>query len=167
MYAPFDAMPGHTRLWIYQASRPLTSVEKERIQAGLRNLCDGWMAHGTPLHTSYDIQFDQFIILAVDEETSGVSGCSIDGSVRHLKGLQEAGLDFFDRSKVAFLTDKGTVATYRLADLKTLLEKGTLSPNAITFNNLVLTKSEWKDHWRVPLKSSWLADHLSKTEVVK
>ncbi len=96
MHVPFEKLPGHSRLWIYQANRPLTADEKEYLTQGLKDLCDQWSAHGVPLRTSFALPFDRFVVLAVDE---GASGCSIDSSVRFLKGLQEKlGIDFFDRT---------------------------------------------------------------------
>ena len=108
MYTPFDNIPGHARLWIYQGNRRFTEAEKEQLHSGLTALCEKWSAHDMPLHTSYTIQFDQFVILAVDEQVNGASGCSIDGSVRYLKSLQsQFGLDFFDRTRVAFRQGDG------------------------------------------------------------
>lgn len=177
MYLPFDSMPGHSRLWIYQANRAFTPSEKEDLSKGLKNLCDEWSAHGTPLHTSFSIPFDHFVVLAVDEQQNGASGCSIDGSVRFLKNLQqEAGLDFFDRTRAAFLrtslpvaagATSPEVALHALPELRTLFQNGTLSAETITFNNMVTTKAAWENHWQIQVKDSWLARYLPKTEVAR
>jgi hypothetical protein len=165
MYLPFDSMPGHSRVWIYQASRALNASDKEYLLDGLRNLCDQWAAHGNPLKTSFVIQFDRFVVLAVDEQTAGASGCSIDASVRYLKSLQEKlGLDFFDRSQVAFQQDD-KIELYPLKELRALFENHTLSGETIAFNNLVSTKAEWENEWRAPVRQSWLSRHLPKTAV--
>ncbi len=165
MYLPFESLPGHSRIWIYQSSRTFSSTEKKQLSAGLKELCEQWSAHGTPLHTSFTVEFDQFVIMAVDEQQHGASGCSIDGSVRYLKSLQnELGLDFFDRSEIAFLhNDK--ISLYPLTELKSLFESRTLSPDTITFNNLVNTKDEWTADWKQPVRSSWVARYLPKTAV--
>ncbi|MEJ0054247.1 MAG: hypothetical protein WDN75_00505 [Bacteroidota bacterium] len=165
MYLPFESLPGHSRVWIYQADRTISASEKEQLSRGLTELCEQWSAHGTPLHTSFTIAFDRFVIMSVDELRQGASGCSIDGSVRYLKGLQsELGLDFFDRTRVAFLQNSNVVA-YPLADLKSLFENGTLSAGTIAFNNLAGTKAEWEAHWQQPVSGSWMARYLPKTAV--
>ena len=165
MYIPFDSMPGHSRLWIYQANRKFTATEKEQLLQGLKDLCEQWAAHGTPLQTSFNIQFDQFVIMAVDEQQQGASGCSIDGSVRYLKGLQnQLSLDFFERTGAAFLIN-GKIIVYPIQELKTLFENKTLLEDSIAFNNVVSTKAEWQNHWQIPVKNSWLVRYLPKTVV--
>ena len=163
MFIPFDSMPPHSRLWIYQSNRTLTATDKEHLHQGLRDLCEQWSAHGTPLHTSFTLQFDLFVILVVDEHQQGASGCSIDGSVRYLKSVQsQLGLDFFDRTQTAFLVN-GKITIYPIRELKTLFRNKTLSEDSITFNNAVSTKAEWQNHWQIPSKDTWLARHLPKT----
>jgi len=165
MYLPFESLPDHSRVWVYQANRNFSATEKNQLSKGLTDLCEQWAAHGTPLHTSFTIAFDRFVIMAVDEQQHGASGCSIDGSVRYLKGLQnELGLDFFDRSNVAFLQNSNVVV-YPLVDLKSLFEIRTLSAQMIAFNNLVATKAEWKLNWQQPVANSWMARYLPKTAV--
>ncbi|CAN5190174.1 hypothetical protein BH09BAC3_BH09BAC3_01900 [soil metagenome] len=165
MYFPFETLPDHSRIWIYQSNRAFTSSEKVELESGLKALCDQWSAHGTPLHTSFILAFDQFVIMAVDEHQQGASGCSIDGSVRFLKDLQlKEGLDFFDRSRVAFIIN-GKIELYPVTQLKTLFENQTLTGASITLNNLVGTKAEWRSSWQMPAQNSWLAKYLPKTAV--
>ena len=167
MYLPFDSMPAHSRLWIYQANRPFSAAESDQLQAGLKSLCEQWSAHGAPLHTSFNIRLDQFVVLVVDEQQAGASGCSIDGSVRYLKSLQEVlSLDFFDRITIAFLI-QGKIITYPLAELKTLFESQTLSAGTISFDNTVTSKADWEAHWQTPVKDSWMARYLPKTAVAR
>ena len=165
MYQSFDSLPAHARLWIYQANRTFNTVEKEQLFNGLKDLCEQWSAHGTPLRTSFTIQFDQFVIMAVDEKVNGASGCSIDGSVRYLKSLQDQlGIDFFDRTCVAFLQE-GKIIVHPFAGIRNLFESYTLLAETVTFNNTLTTKGEWEKHWKVPVKESWLARYLPKTAV--
>ncbi len=165
MYLNFELLPDHSRIWVYQSTRAFTDLEKDTLTKGLIALCDQWSAHGTPLHTSFTIAFDQFVIMAVDEHLQGASGCSIDGSVRYLKSLQSAqGLDFFDRSGIAFL-ENGKVNIYPMAELKSLFGAKTLSAGTITFNNLVNTKAELSSQWQVAVKNSWMARFLPKMTV--
>jgi len=165
MYQSFDSMPGHSRLWIYQANRFLTLEETNQLEEGLKRLCDQWSAHQVPLSTSYTIQHKLFAILTVDENQAGASGCSIDSSVHFLKGLQQSlGLDFFDRTQVA-LMDKGQVILHRVGQLKSLFENRTLTGDSLTFNILAATKSEWIENGRIKIKDSWLNKYLPKTAV--
>ncbi|MDZ4714915.1 MAG: hypothetical protein SH819_05540 [Cytophagales bacterium] len=163
MYQPFETMPPPSRLWVYQANRLLSDSEKALVDKSLRELCDQWTAHGAPLHTSFAVHYNQFIVLAIDEDLAGASGCSIDGSVRILKNLQEtAGLDFFDRSKVAFLIGDAVVL-HPMSELEKLFKTKTLSADTLTFNNTVTTKEAWEQQWKIPARNTWLARYLPKS----
>jgi len=160
MYVPFDQLPEHSRIWIYQANRQLTPQEKQLAETTLKSFCEGWVAHQQQLKTSFSIEQDQFIILATDEDYHLPSGCSIDSSVRTLKDLQsKLGVDFFDRTKVAFLKDD-TVVTHSLASLKGLFETGELNGGTLTFNNLVPSRGDLARGWKTRVENTWLTKYL-------
>jgi len=162
MLVPFEKLPPHSRLWIYQANRPFSIDEETNVSDSLASFCSQWEAHGNPLQASFKIDYHQFVILAVDEKSAEASGCSIDGSVRVLKELgNQLTIDFFDRSGVAFF-ENGKINTYFLPQLKSLFESGQLSPSSQTFNNLVTNKAEWEISWKISVGKSWLAKYLPK-----
>lgn len=165
MLVPFDTLPANARLWIYQADRPLTLDEEKLLSAELEEFCEQWKAHGQPLKTSFKIEHHHFVILAVDENYNDASGCSIDGSVRILKSLHEkSGINFLDRSKVAFLLDTG-IKTFPVTELKNLFSSGRLTAATGTFNNLAATKSDFDKGWLTTVEKSWLVKYLPKTAV--
>jgi hypothetical protein len=162
MHLPFETMPAHSRVWIYQANRTLTAPEKDYLVKGLTNLCDQWSAHGIPLRTSFTLQFDRFVVLAVDE---GASGCSIDASIHHLQSLQDKlGIDLFDRTQVAFRQGEDIIL-HPLKELKNLFRNQILTGDTIAFNNLVSTKAEWEKQWQTTVRDSWLSRHLPQSAV--
>lgn len=155
-------MPDSARLWAYQANRELTEPERASLENSLMHLCQTWTAHGAPLKTSFRVEHNRFVILAVDERDAGASGCSIDGSVRLLKDIGERlGVDFFDRKQVAFLIGD-QVTAYPMTRLKTLFDEGILKADAVAFNNAVSSKAEWVRAWRIPAQRSWLSRYLPK-----
>jgi hypothetical protein len=162
MFVPFTSLPKDARIWIYQADRKLDSAAIDIISRDLSALTDSWVVHGTPLRSSFDVRHGQFVILAADERSSGVSGCSIDSSVRAVKQLgQKLGVDFFARMLVCFV--KGDeIITIPIADLKAGFEAGLWNETTITFDNLVQTKGALDDQWRVAAASTWLQRYLPK-----
>lgn len=161
----FEELSDSSRLWIYQAGRIFTSSEEAVVSEELGTFCEQWAAHGHPLRTSFKIAYHQFIILAADESYHLSSGCSIDGSVHVIKSLQtETGIDFFDRTQIAFkLNDE--VKLFPMTKLKEEFTNGTLTPEVLSFNNLVTTKLDWQKNWLIPVKNSWLARYLPKSVV--
>ena len=165
MYVPFEHLPDHARLWIYQADRKFSEAEEKVINEELQIFCELWVAHGNPLNTSFKIERAQFLILAVDEGVNGASGCSIDGSVRLLKSLQERmGIDFLSHSKVAFLID-GDIKLIPVRELEQAFTAGILGPGTPTFDLLAGTKGVWERDWILSVEKTWLAKYLPKTPV--
>lgn len=160
MYTTFDKIADSARIWIYQADRPMNEDEKQILKKGAIDFCNQWVAHNNALETSADIRYDQFLILAVDESKYGASGCSIDSSVAFIKQAEQAlSINFFDRTKIAFKESDKIILT-QLQKIKSKVEEGELTPDTITFNNLIASKSEINTHWEVPLKDSWLKKYL-------
>ncbi|MEX2235650.1 MAG: hypothetical protein WD824_26065 [Cyclobacteriaceae bacterium] len=160
MFVPFQSMAPASRIWIFQANRPLSAAESAILERRLREFTEGWAAHGSPLKTSFTVKFDQFVILAADETHESPSGCSIDSSVRVLKDLEQSlGIQFFDRNQVAFkLGDQ--VILVPLQDLKQKFQDGILNEETLTFNNLVGMKSELEKAWLVPAGHTWLRRYI-------
>ena len=165
MFISFDSLPSNARLWIYQADRSLNPTEEKSLTIILQEFCAQWEAHGQPLKTSFKIEHHRFVILAVDENYSNASGCSIDGSVRIFKSLQqELGINFLDRSTVAFLL-ADEVKTFPLTELKNLFLSGRLTASSSTFNNLIERKSDFEKAWLTTVAQSWLVKYLPKPAV--
>lgn len=165
MYISIDKMPASSRAWIYQANRSLNDGEVKVISEKLTKFCDQWTAHQVPLQTSYSIDHKRFVVLAVSEDTSSPSGCSIDGSVRVLKDLgQELNVDFFNREEIAFIGNN-EIITYPMRDLKRLFAAGVLHENSIALNTLVPSLGEWMNKNQVRAGESWLRRYIPKVPV--
>lgn len=160
MLVDFEKMSPQSRLWIYQSKRKFTAEEKEIISTSLSSFTSDWKAHGVPLVASFDIRLDQFIILAVDEEAHGASGCSIDGSTRAMKALeQQLGFDLFDRAQASLLIND-SVVTLPLKQLKEAAGAGQWDADTITVNTLVATKGELNSGLLVRAGDTWLKRYL-------
>lgn len=166
MLVAFDQLPDDSRLWVYQSNRPFSKSEIEFISKSLTEFCRTWEAHGEPLATSFKIEFDQFVILAVNENVYGASGCSIDGSVRVLKSIQnQLGVDLLNRSAAFLINDK--IVLHSLPEAKSLLANGTIREDTITFNHSVSSKKDFLQSWKISTKNSlWLAKYLPKKTFV-
>jgi hypothetical protein len=165
MWVEFESLKPSSRIWIYQANRPLSTLEEIDLSSSLTDFCDQWMTHGHPLKSSFVIAHQQFIVLAADEDYQLPSGCSIDSSVRALKDWQSRnGADFFDRSLIGFKLG-ARITTLPLAAIKEKIATQEVTGKSITFDNLVPSKGDWETRWEIPLDQSWLSRYLSKTSV--
>ncbi len=156
MFVPFNEMKDSSRLWVYQCSRTLTNDEAGYVAASLEAFLSEWKAHGQPLLCSFLLQQNMFLVLAVDEDAYGASGCSIDASVHALQTIQQKiGVDFFGRDFVVFNVG-GELLKARLQELKEMAAKGEIAPETPVYNTLVDRKSKLGSEWLVPAGSTWL-----------
>lgn len=160
MFVSFESLPGGSRVWVFQANRPLNAEEVKLMESKLQEFTQSWVVHGSPFNTSYKIVHSQFIILAADETQYSASGCSIDSSVRVLKELgQVLGLELLDRNQVAFWVNGG-VMLVPLHAMKQKFQEGTLNEDTLAFNNLVQTKKDLDENWLVPAGQTWLKRYI-------
>ncbi|MBC9812607.1 hypothetical protein H9Y05_09005 [Crocinitomicaceae bacterium CZZ-1] len=97
----FEHLPDSSKIWIYQNQGAIPQEVQKAIQAKLDVFVRQWAAHKVQLYGASAILEDYFIVLAVDENMTAASGCSIDSSVHFIKELEkEFNLRLFDRLHV-------------------------------------------------------------------
>ena len=164
MLIPFNKVPEHARVWVYQANKNLTDSEVQTIQQVLENQINNWAAHGASLAGSVQVLHNRFVIVAVDEMQNQASGCSIDASTRWLKDLgAEMNVDFFDRSVAFFQND--LLQTVEVGKIKSLVTEDVLTSNTLIFNNLVSNIQEFKSNWNVKASDSWMKRYFQTVTV--
>ena len=157
MLVPFSDLPDHARVWIYPSSRPFTLEEKQAISEKLSQFLNQWATHGTPLKTGFDLPYDHFIVIGLDEEVQGASGCSIDASVHLIQQLEaQFDLVLLDKMNVCY-REKSTIHYTPLKEFRKLAKTPKVSLETIVFNNLVVDKAEYNSLWEVPAFDSWHA----------
>ncbi len=160
MFVNFEELPDDARIWIYQSNRTFTQDELDELKVRLGDFLEEWTAHGTSLKASFQLPYGRFLVIGLDQSQAEASGCSIDASVHFIQELQKHyDVDLLDRMNVTF--KQGEHLAYKdLKEFKKLVKNKGVSRNTIVFNNLVNTKSEYQDHWEVPLEDSWHARFL-------
>ncbi|HEX5171068.1 MAG TPA: hypothetical protein VFW11_17955 [Cyclobacteriaceae bacterium] len=160
MYVPFSKLPDHARVWIYQSNKFIEPAQRLILERELLAFTSTWAAHGKSLEASFSILEDHFVVLAVDENQNGASGCSIDLSTHTIKHLEElTGIDFFDRGLIPFEIN-GQVTQIRIQELKEKFNSGELSEDSVTFNILADTIDSLRHMWRIPASKSWIKRYI-------
>ncbi|WP_424493649.1 ABC transporter ATPase [Salinimicrobium sp. GXAS 041] len=155
MLVPFKNLPDSSRVWIYQANRSFSEQELQEITAKLENFLEQWTAHGANLNAAYEIRYNRFIVIALDQEVNAATGCSIDASVNFIQQLEkEYDIDLLDKMNVSY--KQGEFVAYKsLTDFRKMAKDRAVSPKTIVFNNLVNNKAEYLEDWEVPASESW------------
>ena len=155
MYIPFENLSEESKVWIYQSNRKFSDEEVLEIDSDLKLFVENWSAHGTSLEASFDIRYNRFIVLAVNQEVQVATGCSIDASVQFMQNLeQKYQVDLLDKMNVTF--KQGEFITHKtLLEFKKLAKDKSVSENTIVFNNLVNSIEEMNESWEVAAVDSW------------
>lgn len=155
MLVDFSTLPDESRVWVYQSNRSFTEGELQEIKAGLEAFLEEWTAHGSDLKAGYDIKYNRFIVLALDQSQTAASGCSIDASVHFIQYLERKyEVQLLDKMNVSY--KQGEHVAYKpLSDFKKMAKEKAVSKQTIVFNNLVVDKYEYLNHWEVPAAESW------------
>lgn len=157
MLADFNTLPDTSRVWIYQANRSFTEDELDQIKKDLDIFLENWTAHGKDLQAGYEIRYERFLIIGLDQSGQSATGCSIDASVHFIQNLEKKyEVELLDKMNVSY--KQGEFIAYKtLLDFKAMAKQKAISKKTIVFNNLVATKGEYKEHWEVPASESWHA----------
>ncbi|QTV06076.1 ABC transporter ATPase [Faecalibacter bovis] len=149
-----------SRIWIFQANRKFSSEEKDIITAKLKNFIADWNAHGAALLADFDLPYDQFIVVGVDEKQASASGCSIDKLTKIIRELDsEYNFEFLNRMLIAF-EENENIKIEKLPTFKSKVKEG-LYNNIKVFNNGISNLADYKSSWVLPIEKSWANTLLS------
>lgn len=155
MLVDFKLLPNNARVWVFQASRKLSESEVEILKPRTEAFLSQWTAHGQNLEAGFEVRYNRFIVLGLNQDNASASGCSIDASVKFIQSLEK---DFevalLDKMNVTFYNGQ-FIAHKSLSDFRKMAKAKSVSANTIVFNNLVNTKAEYLENWEVPAKESW------------
>ncbi|KOY84770.1 hypothetical protein AD998_00125 [bacterium 336/3] len=162
MYTSFENMPSNSRIWIYQADREFTKSEQEQIIDELKSFLENWTAHQQTLKASGKIEYNRFIIIAVDETINLASGCSIDKQVHFIQNLEnKLQIKLLDRSLIAFKVND-QIFTVQLPKISEAVKSGQITTDTWVFNNTITTLETLKTNWLQIASETWLQRYFQK-----
>ena len=99
-----------SRIWIFQANRKFSTEEKEIIISKLNTFIADWNAHGAELLADFDLPYDQFIVVGVDENQATASGCSIDKLTKLVREIDaDYSYDLLNRMLVSYENNEDVI----------------------------------------------------------
>lgn len=142
-------------MWIYQSNQPLSQSQLAEIGIILNDFTKTWSAHNQALKASFELRYNRFIILIVDETQAGASGCSIDKSVRLMQELENKfNINLLDRFNIAYkIADE--VKSADRNEFEQLIKDGVVSATTPVFNNMVSNYQEYQKNWETTIENSW------------
>jgi hypothetical protein len=163
MLVNFDSLEDASKIWIYQSNREFSEKEVAEISHNLENFIGAWKRHGEDLKASYQIKYNQFIVIAVDENYNEVSGCSIDASVNLIKQFeQKFAIDLTNKLNISF-KDNHNINVVSMADFQNYAKQQKITSDTVVFNNMITNKADFEQNWEVTANKSWHKRFLTIT----
>ena len=148
-----------TKTIIFPASRFINHREKNEILLKTTDFLKNWKAHGNPLQSNVCIEYEQFIIIRINENIEPASGCSLDTLNNFMQKIeQKYQLGLFDRMKAIFL-ENNILKTLRLKDFCATLKNKELRSDILVFDFSSNNEEEFSKRFLLPLKESWAKDY--------
>lgn len=95
--------------------------------------------------------------MAVNEQLTKATGCSIDKSVELMKNIEEEfKISLFDRTKIAYFDEHKKIAITSLSKVKELVSEQKITSDTIIFDNLIQIKEQLDSQWQAKASKTWL-----------
>jgi hypothetical protein len=156
MIVDFNEIPNWGKLWVFPSSRKFYPQEiselKEEIEAFLNN----WTHNDQGLNCAYQIKYDRFIIITVDDSKISLSLETHDSLVTLIQDLENK-LEVILLDKINVCYKQGEFVQYKdLKEFKQLIKNKGVSKKTIVFDNMITTKKELENNWEINIMDSWL-----------
>jgi hypothetical protein len=153
----FPSLPDEARVWVFASPVPLSAGAATEVLRRVDDFLSEWHAHGHAVAGSRELLHDRFLLIAADEEATGVSGCSIDSLFRVLKQVEmELGISMLDSSLVFYRDASGLVEAVDRAEFRKRVGGGDVTENTLVFDNTIRTIRDIRNGgWEKPMAESW------------
>lgn len=156
MLIPFEQLSDQSKVWIYASQSAFTPDQIENITKELTAFTQTWQAHGAELKASFEIKYNHFIVIGVDEGHHAPSGCSIDKSVQVIKHIEsDLNIDLMNRM-VVYILIRNEIHIIQSKDIPIYVENGLLHSDSQVFDNTITDLLKYRRQWIAPAQSTWL-----------
>mgnify|MGYP001485125288 FL=1 len=156
MLVPFKSLPKESRIWIFPSSKELDFQKKVKIKERLIKFISDWTSHNKNLQASFELPYNRFIVVALNENLQNASGCSIDSLMNLIQIFEkEFNLILLDRMNVLYRDKTKKIEYSTLKDFVKMVKSKSINSTTTVFNNLVINKEEYLNLWEVPAINSW------------
>lgn len=154
---PFENLPDASRVWVFGSDRPLTEEGATTLLKGVDDHLASWKAHGEPLTVGSQLRDNRFLVIAVDQSTTGATGCSIDGLFRVLQGLEaKVGASLVGGGKVFYRDSHASVQSTTREQISALVSSGVITKDTVVFDTTLTDLGAFRAGFEKRAKESWI-----------
>ena len=154
MLADFHTLPDSSRIWLYASEKALTTDQQNHILTYIAEHLKGWNAHKVPLTAGVTILENHFIVIALDENKNGASGCSIDTLQKTIQELEkDLSIALMNRLNVFYKIGEiiKVIPSFKL---------GVIANEDTLFYDLTIQRKEEFSNYLKPIKDGWDKSYL-------
>ncbi|MDC3051114.1 ABC transporter ATPase [Bacteroidota bacterium] len=156
MLVSFESLPKNSRIWIFPSSEEIDFRTKIKIRERLVKFISDWTSHNKNIQASFELPYNRFIVIALNQNLQNASGCSIDALMNLIQIFEkEFNLILLDRMNVLYRDKTKKIEYLTLKDFIVKVKSKSINSKTVVFNNLVINKEEYMKSWEVPALNSW------------
>lgn len=156
MLVSFESLPKNSRLWIFPSSEEIDFRTKIKIKERLVKFISDWTSHNKNIQASFELPYNRFIVIALNQNLQNASGCSIDALMNLIQIFEkEFNMILLDRMNVLYRDKTKKIEYLTLKDFIVKVKSKSINSKTVVFNNLVINKEEYMKSWEVPALNSW------------
>ncbi|PHX96787.1 MAG: hypothetical protein CK531_07270 [Gemmatimonadetes bacterium] len=157
----FTQLPDDARVWIFGTVSPVDDIDAGRMLAEVDAFLLQWKAHGHPLTAARDWRDERFLVIGIDQQSEGASGCSIDGLFRILQGLERAiGSSLVSGGRVFYRDGLQLVHSITRQEFETMAKRLEVGPDTLVFDTTLTTAAAYRTAFEGPVSAGWHATLL-------
>lgn len=139
-------------VFIFPFSRNLSTSEKDELLNRFETFVSGWSAHGVPLSAGIRTEEDRFLLVSIDEEKAGASGCSKDKLHRFAsETFGRMGLEEEKPGRFFVRSHEGKILALSRGQLMEMLDSGVLERGNSLFPTWLDSEEEREKFWGRPI----------------
>ncbi|GGK43355.1 MULTISPECIES: ABC transporter ATPase [Flavobacteriaceae] len=160
MIVDFKKIPNWCKLWVFPSSRKFYPQEIEGLKERIEEFLTNWTNEGQSLACSYQLKYDRFIIISVDNSEISLSLKAHDTLTAFILELEKL-YDVVLLDKINVCYKQGEFVQYKdLKEFKKMMKSKGVSKKTIVFDNMIITKAELENDWEINIMDSWLGRFL-------
>ncbi len=156
MIVDFKQLLDEAKLWVFPSSRKFYPQEIAGIKEKIEEFLTEWDDQGILIKCSYQLEYDRFIIIAVDDSQNSLSLEAHNLLITFIQELEKT-LEIILMDKMNVCYKQGEFVQYKdLIEFKKMMKAKGVSQKTIVFNNMITNKVDFKYNWEINIMDSWL-----------
>jgi hypothetical protein len=160
MIIDYNKIPDWGKIWIFPSSRKFYPQEISTLKEKIETFLNNWTNEGQAINAAFLLKYDRFIVITIDDSEISLSLKAHDELTAFILKLEkEYEIILLDKINVCY--KQGEFVQYKdLKEFKKMIKNKGVSKKTTVFNNMILTKNEFKTEWEINIMDSWLGRFL-------